>query len=110
MLRIEFIGNLGQDPDMRYTPSGTAVTNFNVAVNRKYKLGDGTEKEETTWIRVSAFGKLAEITNQYLEKGRQVFIDGKLSPDDNGNPRIWEGSDGQSRASFEVRADTVKFL
>ena len=110
MLRVEFIGNLGQDPEMRYTPSGTAVTNFNVAVNRKYKLGDGTEKEETTWIRVSAFGKLAEITNEYLEKGRQVFVEGKLVPDENGAPRIWEGSDGQARASFEVRADTIKFL
>lgn len=110
MLRIEFIGNLGQDPEMRYTPSGTAVTNFNVAVNRKYKLSDGTEKEETTWLRVSAFNKLAEITNEYLKKGRQVFIEGKLVPDDDGGPRIWQGSDGQSRASFEVRADTIKFL
>lgn len=110
MLRIEFIGNLGQDPEMRYTPSGTAVTNFNVAVNRKWKDGAGNEREETTWLRVSAFGKLAEITKQYLEKGRQVFIAGRLSPDESGNPRVWTGSDGQARASFEIRADEVKFL
>ena len=72
---------------------------------------DGSQAEETIWIRVSAWGKLAEVCNQYLSKGRLVLVEGRLNPDkDTGGPRIWEGNDGQARASFEVVAQTVKFL
>jgi len=94
---------------MRYTPQGTAVTNFSVASSRKFKSGDET-KEETTWFRVTAWGKLGEICNEYLRKGREVFIEGTLVTDENGGPRIWEGDDGKPRASFEVRASEVKFI
>lgn len=108
--KVIIVGNLGRDPEMRYTPKGTPVTNFSVATNRRWTNEDGSQGEETTWFRVSAWGKLGEVCNQYLSKGRQVFIEGNLRPDENGGPRIWTGQDGQARASFEVVAQTVKFL
>jgi len=108
--KVIIVGNLGRDPEMRYTPDGTAVTNFSVATNRKWTNQDGSKGEETVWFRVSAWRKLAEVCNQYLSKGRQVFIEGTLRPDENGAPRIWTGNDGQPRASFEVTAREVRFL
>lgn len=108
--KVMIIGNLGRDPEMRYTPSGTAVTNFSIATNRRWTNNEGEQVEEVTWFRISAWGKLAEVCNQYLSKGRQVFIDGALRPDENGGPRVWTGKDGQPRASFEVTAHSVKFL
>ncbi|MFB0534459.1 MAG: single-stranded DNA-binding protein [Anaerolineae bacterium] len=109
--KIIIVGNLGRDPEMRYTPQGTPVTNFSVATNRKWTNADGTPGEETTWYRISAWGKLGEICNQYLSKGRQVFIEGRLRPDpETGGPRIWTRPDGTAGASFEVHADTVRFL
>ncbi len=109
--KVIIAGNLGSDPQMRYTPSGQAVTNFSVATNRRYTAGDGTQVDETTWFRVSAWGKLAEVCNQYLRKGRKVLVEGRLNPDPaTGGPRIWTGNDGQPRASFEVTAMEVKFL
>jgi len=109
--KVIIVGNLGRDPEMRYTPNGSAVTNFSVATNRRWTNQDGSQGEETVWFRVSAWGKLAEVCNQYLSKGRQVFIEGLLRPDpETGGPRIWTGNDGRARASFEVVAQTVKFL
>lgn len=103
------VGRLGRDPESRYTPSGQAVTNFSVAVNRKYTR-DGESAEETIWFRVAAWGRLAETCNEYLKKGSMALIEGRLNPDKNGNPRIWERSDGVPAASYEVTASTVRFL
>jgi single-strand DNA-binding protein len=108
--RLVLVGNLGRDPEMRYTPNGTAVTSFSVATSRKYTTADGQQKEETAWFRISVFGKQAEACNQYLAKGRKVLVEGALVPDENGGPRIWTGQDGKAHASFEVRASTVRFL
>jgi single-strand DNA-binding protein len=108
--KLVFVGNLGRDPEMRYTPGGQAVTNLSVATNRRYTTSDGNQVEETTWFRVSVWGKQAEAVNQYLSKGRQVLVEGRLNPDENGNPRIWNRQDGTPAASFEVTADRVVFL
>ena len=109
--KITIIGNLGKDPEMRYTANGTPVTSFSVATNRRWKNDDGSKGEETVWFRVSAWRGLAEICNQYLSKGRQVFVEGRMRPDpETGGPRIWTGNDGQPRASFEITAQTVQFL
>ncbi len=108
--RIVLVGNLGRDPEMRYTPNGTPVTSFSVATNRKYTASDGQVRDETLWFRISVWGKQAETCNQYLAKGRSVLVEGTLIGDDNGGPRIWTGQDGKPRASFEVRAQTVRFL
>ena len=79
--KVIIMGNLGRDPEMRYTPSGTPVTNFSVATNRRWTTQDGSPGEETTWFRISAWGKLGEVCNQYLSKGRQVYIQGSLKTD-----------------------------
>ncbi|TET53357.1 MAG: single-stranded DNA-binding protein [Anaerolineales bacterium] len=109
--KILIVGNLGRDPEMRYTPDGTPVTTFSVATNRKWSGQDGKPGEETVWFRVTAWRRLAETCNQYLQKGRQVLIEGRLHPDKaTGAPRIWTGNDGVARSSYEVTAQTVKFL
>ncbi|MCX7837855.1 MAG: single-stranded DNA-binding protein [Anaerolineae bacterium] len=108
--RLVLVGYLGRDPEMRYTPQGTPVTSFPVATNRRYTTADGQQKEETVWFRVSVWGKQAEIANQYLTKGRRVLVEGSLIGDENGGPRIWTDRDGKPRASFEVRAYTVRFM
>jgi single-strand DNA-binding protein len=108
--KIILVGNLGRDPEMRYTPSGQAVTNLSVASNRTYTDGSGNQVKETIWFRVSVWGKQAESCQQYLKKGRQVLVEGRLNPDENGNPRIWNRQDGTPAASFEVTAQTVRFL
>jgi single-strand DNA-binding protein len=108
---IILVGNLGRDPEMRYTPSGQAVTNFSVAVNDNFTSSNGEKVERTIWVRVSTWGKQAEICNQYLKKGRKVLVEGRLVTDPNtGGPRIWERQDGTKSASFEVSAQTVRFL
>ena len=108
---IIIVGNLGRDPEMRYTPGGQAVTNFSVATSRKYTGSDGTLVSETVWFRVSAWGKQAETCNQYLHKGSRVLVEGRLVPDNaTGGPRIWTRQDGTPAASFEVSANTVRFL
>jgi single-strand DNA-binding protein len=107
--KIILVGNLGRDPEMRYTPSGQAVCNLSVATNRTWTR-DGEQQRETVWFRVTVWGRQAETVNQYLRKGRQVLVEGRMTPDENGNPRIWTGNDGQARASFEVTAQTVRFL
>ncbi len=109
--KLIFVGNLGNDPEMRYTPSGQAVTNFSVATNRRYTSSDGNQVDETTWFRVSTWGKQAEICNQYLKKGNKVLVEGRLNPDrESGGPRIWNKQDGTSAASYEVTAEQVRFL
>lgn len=109
--KLVFVGNLGGDPDLRFTPQGDPVCTFSVACNRKWTGKDGTAAEETTWYRVTVWGKLAEACNQYLLKGRQVLVEGQLTPDkETGGPRVWTDNNGNSRASYEMRAGIVQFL
>jgi single-strand DNA-binding protein len=98
------IGNLGRDPEMRYTPNGQAVTQFTVAVNRNYKDASGEWKEETEWFRVVAWGPLAERTAEYLRKGRKVYVEGRLQT------RTWDDKDGQKHYTTELVASTVTAL
>jgi single-strand DNA-binding protein len=98
------IGNLGRDPEMRYTQNGQAVTQFTVAVNRNYKDPSGEWKEETEWFRVVAWAALAERTAEYLRKGRKVYVEGRLQT------RTWEGQDGQKHYTTELIANTVTAL
>ena len=104
------VGNLGRDPEMRYTPNGQPVTSFSVASSRQYTNNAGEKVEETLWFRVSVFGKTAETCNQYLHKGSKVLVEGRLTADKNGSPRIWTRQDGTPGASFEINAQTVRFL
>jgi single-strand DNA-binding protein len=104
MNKILVIGNVGSDPEMRYTPSGTAVTSFSLATNRVYTTSDGERHEETEWFRISAWGKLAEQCNNYVTKGMKIYAEGRLKSD------TWTGNDGQTRVSLEISADKVLFL
>lgn len=109
--KIVIVGNLGRDPEMRYTPSGQAVTNFSVATNRQYTSSDGQKVKETVWFRISAWGRQAETCNQYLRRGSKVLVEGRLTSDpETGGPRMWSGQDGQMRASYEITAQSVNFL
>jgi single-strand DNA-binding protein len=108
--KVILVGNLGRDPEMRYTPGGQAVTNLSVATNRTYTDSSGNNVKQTVWFRVSVWGKQAESCHQYLRKGRPVLVEGRLNADENGNPRMWTGQDGTPRASYEVTAETVRFL
>lgn len=101
--RIIIIGNLGNDPEMRFTPNGHAVTSFNVATNRRYTAG-GEQREETEWFTVTCWNKLAETCNQYLTKGQQVYVEGRVKLS------TWDGQDGQQRSRMEINADQVRFL
>lgn len=108
--RLILVGNCGRDPEMRYTPGGDAVTQLNIATNRTY-TSNGEKVKETTWFRVSVWGKQAEAVAQYLKKGSMVLIDGELVPDkETGSPRIFERKDGTTGSSYEVRAREVRFL
>jgi len=108
---IILVGNIGQDPEMRYTPTGQAVTTFSVAVNRNYKDSKGEQVKETIWFRVTAWGKLAETCSQFAQKGRQVLVEGRLQPDLNTHgPRVFTRKDGTTGASYEVVASTVRFI
>lgn len=108
--KLVIVGNLGRDPELRYTPDGTPVCNFSVACNRKWTNKDGSKGEETTWFRVTTWRRMAEVCNEYLSKGRQVLIEGRLSPDESGNPRTFKRNSGEVGASYEVTASTVRFL
>jgi single-strand DNA-binding protein len=105
-----FVGNLGKDPEMRYTPGGQPVTSFSVAVSRPFKASDANQKKETIWFRVSVWDKQAEACNTYLKKGSKVLVEGRLVPGDNGSPRTFTRQDGSTGSSYEVRAVTVNFL
>jgi single-strand DNA-binding protein len=109
--KVIIAGNLGRDPELRYTPQGTPVVSFSVATNESWTDQSGEQQERTTWFRVTAWRRLAEICGQYLTKGRQVLVEGRMNPDpDTGGPRVWTGNDGTPRASYEITAMTVKFL
>jgi single-strand DNA-binding protein len=108
---LTIVGNLGKDAEMRYTPSGTPVTTFSMATNRAYKGADGQQVKETTWFRVSIFGKTAENLTQYLTKGKMVLVEGHLTPDKKtGGPRMWQKQDGTWGASFDVFASNIKLM
>jgi len=105
------VGNVGRDPEMRYTPSGQPVTSFSVATSRQYTGSNGQPVKETIWFKITTWGKQAEVCNQYLKKGSKVLVEGRLTPDPNtGSPRVWTRQDGTAGASFEVTASTVRFL
>jgi single-strand DNA-binding protein len=110
--KVVIVGYLGGDPEMRYMPDGTAVTNFSVATSRRWTdRASGESKDETTWFRVSAWRQQAETANQYLSKGQRVLVEGRLRPDaQSGGPRLWTAQDGTVRASFELNAEQVRFL
>ena len=102
--KVLLIGNLTRDPELRYIPSGSAVTSFTLAMNRVFKLQTGEKKEETSFVRVVVWGRMAEVCNEYLSKGRSVFVEGRLQS------RSWDGPDGQKRSTIEVIAMNVQFL
>lgn len=102
--RVTIVGNLGRDPEMRYTASGTPVANFPVATNRVWSDNEGNRQEETTWFRVSVFGRQAEVCNQYLAKGRTVLCEGDI------RTSTYTDQNGVERHSWELRALVIKFL
>ena len=104
MNKIIVIGHLGRDPEMRYTPNGQGVTSFSIASSRRYTTSGGETREETEWFNVSAWGRLAETCNQFLAKGRQVYVEGRL------RSRSYEGRDGQTRFVNEINVTDVQFL
>ncbi|WP_422444108.1 single-stranded DNA-binding protein [Endozoicomonas sp. ALB091] len=97
--KVILIGNVGQDPDIRFTPSGTAVANLSIATSEQWKDQQGQQQEKTEWHRVVIFGKLAEICQQYVQKGAKLYIEGKLQT------RKWQGQDGQDRYTTEIVVD-----
>lgn len=104
-------GNVGRDPEMRYTPSGQAVTSFSLATSRSYTNSSGQTTKETIWFRVSCWGKLAEQANNYVKKGNKVLIEGRLVADPaTGGPRIFTRNDGSAGTSFEINASVLRFL
>lgn len=110
--KIIVVGNLGGDPEMRYMPDGTAVTNFSMATNRRWTdRASGEPRDETTWFRVSVWGRQAETVNQYLSKGRTVLVEGRMRPDpQTGGPRVFQRQDGTAGSSYEITADAVRFM
>lgn len=104
--QITLIGNLGSDPEMRYTQSGVPVTSFSLAVTRRWTSQDGQRQEKTIWFRVTSWRKLAEFASQYLTKGRQVLVVGEME-----EPRVWNDSrTGEARAGLDVTANTIQFV
>jgi len=102
--KIMVIGNLGTDPEMRYTPSGNPVTTFRIAATRSSNTAEGERRDETEWFTVVAWQRLGELCNQYLTKGRRAYVEGRL------RSRSWQGQDGQTRFVNEIIADRVLFL
>lgn len=102
--KVMLIGNLGKDPEMRYTANGSAVTTFSIACNRTFMSPEGERREQTDWFDVVTWNKLAETCSQFLQKGRRAYVEGRLQT------RSWEGQDGQKRYRTEVIAQTVLFL
>ncbi len=103
--KVIIVGNLGADPETRYTPGGDAITNIRVATTDKWKdKASGEMKEATEWHRIAFFGRLAEIAGEYLKKGSQVYVEGSL------RTRKWQDKEGQDRYSTEIRADTMQML
>ncbi len=109
--KIIIAGNLGRDPEMRYTPDGTPVTSFSVATNRRWTNSDGTPGEETVWFRITAWRRQAEVAAKYLNKGRQVMVEGRLHADPaTGGPRVYQRQDGSYGAQYEITAERIVFL
>ena len=106
------VGNLGRDPEMRYTPSGQPVTDLSVAVNRQYTNNAGEKIEDVVWFKVTAWGKQAEVVNQYLHKGSKVLVEGRLGYDrKTGGPRAWNDKNtGEAKSAFELGALEIRFL
>jgi len=102
--KVMLIGNLGADPETRYTQDGTAVCNIRLATTERYKTRDGEQKERTEWHRVVLWGRLGEIANQYLRKGSRVYIEGRIET------RKWQDRDGNDRYTTEIRAQEMKML
>ncbi|MFC1576360.1 single-stranded DNA-binding protein [Candidatus Omnitrophota bacterium] len=102
--KVLLIGNITRDPELRYVPSGTAVSTFDLAINRVYTTPSGEKKEETSFVRVVVWGRRAEVCAEYLAKGSPVFVEGRL------RSRSWETKDGQKRNTIEVVAANVQFL
>jgi single-strand DNA-binding protein len=102
--KVMIIGNVGRDPEMRYTPNGSAVTSFSVAVSRRWTSQDGQQQDETEWFNVVTWNKLAETCSEYVKKGRSVFVEGRL------RTRSWDGQDGQKHYRTELIAQDVRFL
>lgn len=102
--KVILVGRLGQNPEVRYTPSGAAVANFSLATNESWMDKSGQKQERTEWHRIVVWGKMAETCNQYLTKGRQVYVEGKLQT------RQWQDKDNQTKYTTEIQAQTVQFL
>lgn len=102
--KVMLIGRLGQDPELRYTAAGTAVCNFSIATSEKWKNQEGVPQEKTEWHKITVWSKLAELCNQYLAKGKQVYVEGKLQT------TSWDDKDGVKRYTTGITADTVRFL
>lgn len=107
---VIYEGYLGDDPEMHFTKTGRAVTNFRMGSSRMYKTQDGENKKETTWLKVSCWGNLAEIANQWCEKGSQVVVFGILRANENGSPSVYQLKSGDWAASFEITADKLRIL
>jgi single-strand DNA-binding protein len=102
--KVILIGNLGRDPELRYTQSGTAVATLNLATSRRYKDRDGSWQEQTEWHRVVAWARTAEVVNEYASKGRQLYVEGRLQT------RQWEDRDGNTKYTTEVIAENIQLL
>ena len=102
--KVMIIGNLGRDPEMRFTANGQALATFSVACNRRYTTRDGEQRDETEWVRVVVWGRQAEVAGQYLQKGSQVYVEGRLQT------RSWEDQQGQTRYMTEVNAQFFQML
>ncbi|TMA35543.1 MAG: single-stranded DNA-binding protein [Deltaproteobacteria bacterium] len=102
--KVILIGNLGRDPELRYTQGGQAVANFTLATNERFSTKDGDKQERTEWHRIVAWGRTGELCAQYLSKGRSVYLEGRLQT------REWEDKEGQKRRTTEIVAQTVQFL
>ena len=107
---ITLVGNLGRDPELRYTPAGQPVTDLSVATKEVWKDQAGEKQDRTTWWKVSVWGKQAENCNQFLTKGSRVLVEGTLRGDESGNPRTYQKKDGTTGSSFEMTAKEVRFL
>jgi len=102
--KVILVGNLGSDPEVKYTPSGAAVANFNIATNENWTSKDGKKEERTEWHRIVVWNKLAELCGEYLAKGRTVYVEGRLQT------REWNDKDGNKRYTTEIVAQTIQFL
>lgn len=102
--KVIIIGRLGADPEVRYTPAGSTVANFNVATNNAWKDKDGTKKEDTTWHRIVVWNKLAEIVKEYVKKGHRIYVEGRITT------RSWEDKNGQTRYTTEIVANQIQML